>query len=188
MANPAVATPVQQSQTAAVEHEAPGGEAVAFGFIDPGMFIALAMIAVIALIVWKKVPAAIGKALDGKIDAIRNQLAEAETLRKDAEGLKAEYQAKAEEAAGEASAMIERARHEADAMLAKAKVDAEALVERRSRMAEEKIAAEERAAIDKLRATAAYAARNAAAALIADGMDAKTDKTLVDRAIGGLGR
>ena len=181
MANPA-------AHTATVEHGAPGGEAVAFGFIDPGMFIALAMIAVIVLIVWKKVPSAIGKALDSKIDAIRKQLAEAEALRKDAEGLKAEYQAKADEAAAEAKATLERARSEADAMLAKAKVDAEALVERRTRMAEHKIAAEERSAIDQLRATAAEAARKAAGQLIADGMDPKTDKALVDQAIGGIGR
>jgi hypothetical protein len=42
----------------------------------------------------EKVPGAIGKALDAKIALIRDQLAEAETLRKEAEALKAEYEAK----------------------------------------------------------------------------------------------
>ena len=75
---------------AAAEHAAPA----AFGLITAPMFIALAMIVVILFMIAKKVPAAIGKALDSKIDVIRNQLAEAESLRKDAEALKAEYEAK----------------------------------------------------------------------------------------------
>ena len=67
------------------------------------------------------------------------------------------------------------------AIVAKAEEDAEALVERRKAMAEAKIAAEERAAIDELRATAAKAATAAAARLIAERNDAKTDQALVDR-------
>jgi F-type H+-transporting ATPase subunit b len=63
--------------------------------LNPGGWVALAMIVVIAILVWKKVPAAIGKALDSKIALIRDQLAEAESLRKEAEALKAEYEARA---------------------------------------------------------------------------------------------
>lgn len=174
---------------ATVEHD--GGaareEPSAFGLTAP-MFIALAMIIVIAIIVWKKVPAAIGKALDGKIAVIRNQLAEAESLRKEAEALKAEYEKRSAEAENEAAAMLDRARHDADAMLAKARADAEALVERRGRMAEDKIAAEERVAVEQLRASAAEAARQAAAQLIASRLDGKADEALVDQAISGLGR
>ena len=92
-----------------------------------------------------KVPAAIARALDSKIAHIRAQLAEAEDLRKEAEALKAEYQAKAKAAESEAKAMIERAHVEAGNIVAKAKTDAEALIERRGRMAEDKIAAEEQA-------------------------------------------
>ena len=44
----------------------------------PGGWVALAMLVVFAIMIWKKVPAAIGKALDKKIAAIREQLAEAE--------------------------------------------------------------------------------------------------------------
>ena len=160
-------------------------EPTALGF-DPGGWVALAMVAVILLMIWKKVPAAIGKALDGKIAAIRAQLAEAEALRADAEKLKAEYEAKAAAADGEAKAMVERAHGEAKTILAKAKTDAAALVERRGKMAEAKIAAEERAAIDELRATAARAATAAAAKLIGDKGDAAADKAVVDRTIAGL--
>ena len=157
--------------------------AKAFGLIDAPMFIALAMLVVIAIMIWKKVPAAIGKALDAKIALIRDQLAEAEALRKEAEALKAEYQAKAQSADAEAAAMIERAHGEAEEIVAKAKSDAEALIERRTRMAEDKIAAEERAAVKQLRAAAADSAARAAARLIAERDDPATDEKLVNRTI-----
>ena len=172
---------------AGVEH-APAASATAFGFIDAPMVFSISMIIVFAVIIWKKVPAAIGKALDKKIAVIRDQLAEAEALREEAETLKSEYAAKAASAEAEAAAIVERAKHEADGILAQATQDAEALVERRGRMAEEKIAAEERAAVDQLRATAANAARDAAAKLIAEQVDEKADEQLIDQAISGLGR
>ena len=171
-------------QTTAGTHVPPQGEAepTALGF-DPGGWVAIAMLVVFAILIWKKVHVAIGKALDDKIKLIRDQLAEAEALRKEAEALKAEYEAKAASADQDREALLERARHEADEIVAKAKTDAEALVERRTRMAEDKIAAEERAAVEQLRATAADAAARAAARLIAERHDAGSDAKLVDRAI-----
>ena len=169
--------------------EVPAGNEEAeasFHGITPPMFIALAMLVVIAVLIWKKVPGAIGKALDGKIALIRDQLAEAETLRKEAEALKAEYESRAKSADQDREALIERAKHEAAEIVAKAKTDAEALIERRTRMAEDKIAAEERSAIEQLRSAAADAAAKAAAKLIAERHDASTDAKLVDQAIKGI--
>ncbi len=165
----------------AAEHAEP----TAFG-LSPGGWVALAMLTVFAVMIWKKVPAAIGKALDGKIAEIRAQLDEAKQLRAEAEALKAEYQAKSQAADGEAKSMLDRAKAESKAIVAKAKTDAEALVERRTQMAEAKIAAEERAAIDDVRAVAAKAATAAAGRLIAERNDANSDKALVDQAIAGL--
>jgi F-type H+-transporting ATPase subunit b len=173
---------------ATVDHGADPGhhaEPTAFGLTAP-MFIGLAMIVVLAILAWKKVPAAIGRALDSKIALIRDQLAEAEALRKEAEALKAEYQAKAQSADAEAAAMIERAQGEAQEIVAKAKTDAEALIERRGRMAEDKIAAEERLAIKQLRAGAADAAARAAARLIAERDDPAADERLVNQTIAEL--
>jgi F-type H+-transporting ATPase subunit b len=167
------------TSTEVPSHEA---EPTAFGLTAPA-WIALAMIVVIAILIWKKVPGAITGALDTKIALIRDQLAEAEQLRKEAEALKAEYQAKAASADKDRDALLERAKHEADEIVAKAKTDAESLIERRTRMAEAKIAAEERAAIEQLRAAAADAATKAAARLIAERHDAATDAKLVDHAI-----
>ena len=172
---------------ATVEHGDGAGHAepTAFGLTAP-MFIGLAMLVVIAILVWKRVPAAIGKALDAKIALIREQLAEAEALRKEAEALKAEYQAKASSADTEAAEMLERARVEADEIVAKAASDAEALIERRGRMAEDKIAAEQRDAVQKLRAAAADSAARAAARLIAERDDPASDERLVNQTIAEL--
>ena len=178
--------PVEHPEAVAtVEHggAAAHAEPTALGFLTPPIAIALAMVVVIAILIWQRVPGAIAKALDGKIALIREQLAEAESLRKEAEALKAEYAAKAASVDKDREGMIERAHHEADAIVAKAKTDAEALIERRTRMAETKIAAEERAAVDQLRAGAVDAAARAAARLIAARQDAPTDQRLVDQAI-----
>jgi F-type H+-transporting ATPase subunit b len=152
-------------------------------WLNPGGWVALAILIVFAMLIWKKLPGAVGRALDSKIALIRDQLAEAEALRKEAEALKSEYQAKAASADKDREALIERARHEAGDIVAKAKTDAEALIERRTRMAVVKIAAEERSAVEQLRATAAQAASNAAARLIAERHDAGSDAKLVDEAI-----
>src|SRR6478672_10429483 len=173
-----------EPQTTATTEAPPHHEAepTAFGLAPPA-WIALAMIVVIGVMIWKKVPGAIAGALDSKIALIRDQLAEAESLRKEAEALKAEYEAKSKSADHDRAALLERAKHEANEIVAKAKTDAEALIERRTRMAQDKIAAEERAAVEQLRSTVAEAAAKAAARLIAERHDAGTDAKIVDQAI-----
>ena len=157
--------------------------------MTPTQWVALSMIAVlIVMLGWAKVHKAVARALDSKIDQIRKQLAEAESLRTEAEALRAEYEAKAKGLEKERKAMLDRAAREADEIVAKAGTDAAALVERRQRMAEDKIAAEERSAIDQLRSVAARAATRAAAKLIAERHDAKTDARLIDQAIAEVGR
>lgn len=175
--------------------EAPAAHAAAehaveptFLGVGPSWFVAAAMVAVILIILWKRVPAAIGRALDKKIEAIRVQLAEAAKLRAEAEALKAEYEAKAAAADKERETLLERARHEAEGIVAQAKADTTALIDRRTRMAENKIAAAERHAIDEVRARAAAAASAAAARLIREDMSDGADKAMVDRTIADLAR
>ena len=172
---------------AAVAEAPEAVEPTAFS-LNPGGWVALAVIFVLVLLAWKKVPAAVGRALDSKIQLIRDQLEEAQSLRKEAEALKAEYEAKSASVDKDRAALLERARHEAVEIVAKAKTDAEALIERRTRMAEDKIAAEERAAVEQLRAAAADAATRAAAKIIADRHDAAADAKLVDQAIKEIAR
>lgn len=161
---------------------APHADPSALG-LDATMWVALAMLVVIGLAVWKKVPAMVAGMLDKRIGEIRKQLDEATQLRREAEALKAEYEAKAAAAASDAEAMLAHAHVEAQAIVAKAEVDATTLIARRQSMAEDKIAAAERAAIAEVRTKAASAAAAAAASLIAAHHDAATDKALVDSAI-----
>ena len=167
--------------------EAPHVDPTALG-LNATAWVAIAMLFVIGIMIWKKVPAAIGRALDKKIAGIREQLDEAGRLRAEAEALRAEYEAKSAGAAAEAQTILDRARHEADAIVQQAKADAGSLIERRTRMAESKIAAAERSAIQEVRARAATAAAAAATQLIAEQHDANADRTMVDQAIAGLGR
>ncbi len=169
--------------------EAAGGEVhaepSALGF-DATMLVALAMIVVIALAIWKKVPAMIAGALDKQISGIKAQLDQATALRAEAEAIKAEYEAKAKQAALDAEAMKASAHEEAKLIVAQAKSDATALIGRRAKAAEEKIAAAERAAIAEVRAKAASAAAAAAAQLIAKHHDANADAGLIDQSIASL--
>jgi F-type H+-transporting ATPase subunit b len=172
------------AQTGVVEmHHEPA----AFGISAPG-FVALSMLVVIGLILWKKVPAMIGRMLDAKIATIRHDLDEAAKLRAEAEAQLAEAKTRNAASAGDAAAIVAHAEAEAKAMLAKAEVDAAELVARRGKMAEDKISAAERLAIAEVRAHAADAAAKAAASIIAERHDAAADKAVVDRTIAGLGR
>jgi F-type H+-transporting ATPase subunit b len=163
------------------EHAVPS----ALGF-DATMLVALAMIVVILLALWKKVPAMIGGALDKQISGIKAQLDQATALRAEAETIKAEYEAKAKQAALDAEGIRASAEEEAKLIVAQAKEDATALIGRRTKAAEEKIAAAERAAIADVRAKAAAISAAAAAQLIATHHDAKADAALVDQSISSL--
>jgi F-type H+-transporting ATPase subunit b len=159
-----------------------------FGLLGAPQWIALAMLLVFAILLWKRVPAMIGRALDQKIASIREQLDEASQLRAEAEALRGEYEAKAAAADSERQTMLERARHEAEGIVEQARADTAALIERRRRMAEDKIAAAERHAIDEVRARVATAAAAAAAKLISEEMGPDADRAMVDRTIQDLGR
>lgn len=159
----------------------------ALGLNSTGWVGIVALVVLLGML-WRKVPAMIGRSLDSRIADIRTQLDEAARLRGEAEALRNEYQARARSAEAEAATMRDHAHHEAQAIVAKAMEDAENLMDRRARMAEDRIAASERAAIGEVRARAAEAAAKAAATLIAEHHDADADRAMTGRAIAGLSR
>lgn len=166
---------------------AEGAEASALGLNATG-WVAVGMLIVFGIMLWAKVPKIIGGMLDKQIAEIKKTLDEAANLRKEAEALKAEYEAKTAGAQAEAEALMENAEKEAATLVKQAEVDTKALVARRKKMAEEKIGAAERSAIAEVRAKAATAATQAAAALIAARHDSAADKALIDKAIGDIGK
>ena len=157
----------------------------AFG-LDSYQWVSIAMLILIGVFVWKKVPGMITGGLDAKIEEIKAQLDEAKNLRAEAEALRDEYASKIAGAEKDAEAMMEGAQREADAILTKAEADSKAMVERRKRMAEDKIAAAEREAVDGVRASAANAAAAASRTIIADTHDSASDKALSDEVISSL--
>lgn len=185
-APPEVFTTEEPATAVEVEHGAGvHTEPELFGFA-PFQIVALAMLVLIAIMVWKKVPGMITGGLDSKIAAIRTQLDEAKALRAEAEALRNEYQAKIAGAQKDAEAMMENAQREADAIVEKAEADSSAMVERRKKMAEDKIAAAERDAVEDVRRRAASAAAAASRKLIAEKHDAAADARLADEVIAGL--
>lgn len=155
-------------------------------FLDDYGWVAAAMAILLGVFVWKKVPGLLMSGLDAKIEAIKDQLEEAKTLRAEAETLRDEYAAKIAGAEKDAEAMMEGAKVEADAILAKAEADSEKMVERRQRMAEDKIAAAEREALDAVRVRAVEAAAIASRSLIAQRHDKAADSKLADEVISQL--
>lgn len=155
--------------------------------LEPYQWVSIAM-AVLLLLAFGlgKVHKMLGRGLDGKIAAIKENLDEAKQLRAEAEALREEYAAKIANAEKDAGAMLENAQREADGIVAKAKEDTTAMIARRERMAQDKIAAAERQAIAELKAQAADASTTAAAQLIAANHDAAADKVLADDVIANI--
>lgn len=154
--------------------------------LAPFQIVALAMLVLVLIMLWKRVPGMITGGLDGKIAAIRQQLDEAKALRAEAEALRAEYAAKIAGAEKDAEAMLANARTEADDILAKAANDGEAMVARRERMATDKIAAAEREALESVRNRVVAAATVASRKLIAEEHGEDADRALADKVIAGL--
>jgi F-type H+-transporting ATPase subunit b len=154
--------------------------------ITPGGWVALAILVLVGVAIWKKAPSLLAKGLDSSIAEIRSQLEEAKSLRAEAEALRKEYADKIANAEKDAAAMLEHARHEAEAIVAKAEKDTAEVIVRREKMAKDKISAAERAAVADLRNQAAAAAAAAAKGLIKAKHSADADKALVDQAIGSI--
>lgn len=161
-------------------------EPLLLGIAAPYQVVSVAMLILILIMVWKKVPGMITGGLDAKIAAIREQLDEAKKLRAEAEALRNEYAAKIANAEKDAGAMLENAQKEADAILVKAEEDSKVMVARRKQMAEDKIAAAERDAVTEVRVAAASAATMAAQELISKKHDASADGKLADQVIAGI--
>ena len=193
--DPHVAASVNAVDHAGAEHtavvEQHGGASHAgptwLGF-DASGWVAVAMLILIGVMLWKKVPQLIGQGLDGYASKIKAELDEAARLRKEAEDLLANYQAQAKQATADAAAILANAATEAQRVVADAKAQAEETVARRTRMAEEKITSAERNAVDALKAQAAELAVSAAEKILLTKTDSAVQQRLTEEAISELDR
>lgn len=156
-------------------------------FEDPTFWVGVGTALFVLVLVYMKVPAALGKVLDERAAAIKAELEEARRLRGEAEALLADYRKKTANAAEEAQAIIDAAKAAADRMAADAKVALQQQIDRRAKMAEQKIAQAEADAIAEVRTAATAAATAAATDLIARRMTDARGDALIDSAIAELG-
>lgn len=136
-----------------------------------------------ALLLWKKVPAMLGKALDGRAAGIAKELDDAKRLREEAQGLLDQYKKKQADAEKEAAAIVTAARAEAESYAKEMRVQIAQAIERRGKVAQEKIAQAEAAALAELRALAADAAVSAAEKLIAERLDESRAHDMIKAAL-----
>jgi F-type H+-transporting ATPase subunit b len=177
-------------ETTAHTEMAHAGEHVEAKFLGLGAegWVYFSVTAFFALVIWKKGHKMILDALDSRIQKVKDQLAEATTLRNEAEAMKADAVRKKADAETTAQNIVAQAKTDAATLIKDAAIQAETMVARRTKMAEDKIAAAERSAMDDVRTTAANIATAAARNLLDSNLDAPAKDRLVDQAISDLDR
>lgn len=154
---------------------------------DPEIWIAVAFVAFLAVAA-KPIFRAVVKSLDARAERIRSDLAEAERLRREAEALLADYQAKQRASAEETAGILARAREEAEVLKKEAAANLVLLLQRRERMALDKIAQAEAEAKAEVKARAVDLAVAAATLILEQQTTGPLSARLIDQAIGELGQ
>ncbi|MBP2235456.1 F-type H+-transporting ATPase subunit b [Sinorhizobium kostiense] len=152
--------------------------------LDATFYALVGLVLFFALIVYLKVPAMVGSALDARAGKISNELAEAKRLREEAQSLVAEYQRKRKDAEAEAAGIVAAAQREAEMLTAEAKQKTEEYVARRAALSEQKIKQAESDAINAVRAAAVDLAISAAEKVLAAKADATAQEALFRKALG----
>jgi F-type H+-transporting ATPase subunit b len=149
-------------------------------------WVGVAFVLFVGLMVWLKVPAMAVKQLDAKADKIRAELAEAERLRKEAEGLLAQIRTRREEVEQQAKDMLANAEVEARQIEADAHARLEDQIRRRGELAQQKIAQAELEAARDVKTTAAELAADVAAAILSERVQTMASDPAVDKAVAEL--
>ena len=149
---------------------------------DESAWVAVGFVIFIAL-VWRKAGSAIGALLDGRANAIRDELAQAKALREEAAAQLETYKAQQAQAAKDAEMMLANAEAAADRIRADAAAKAEDNIKRREAQATAKIEAAEAAVVTELRSKAAAIATMAARDIITEKLDADGAMALVEASI-----
>jgi F-type H+-transporting ATPase subunit b len=149
-------------------------------------WVGVAFVLFVGLMVWLKAPAMAIKQLDAKADKIRAELAEAERLRKEAEGLLAQIRTRREEVEQQAKDMLANAEVEARQIEADAHARLEDQIRRRGELAQQKIAQAELEAARDVKTAAAELAADVAAAILSDRVQTMGSDPAVDKAVAEL--
>jgi F-type H+-transporting ATPase subunit b len=146
-------------------------------------WVAAAFIIFVLAMIYFKVPKLVTGALDGRAEAIKTELDEAQRLREEAQHTLAEYQRKQRDALAEAEAIIAEAREEARRIDANVQERTEATLKRREQQALDMIAAAEARAVADVRSLTADIAIDATRRILAQSVEGSTGDKLIDDAI-----
>lgn len=155
-------------------------------YADPTFWVGAGFVIFLAILFYLKVHKSAATALDARGAKIKSDLDDAAKLRRDAETLLADAQARFAGADAEAGRIVDQATRNAREIAEQGGRDLEALIARRSKAAAERIAATERAADAMLRARTVDMATERARTLLATQADAAVQARLVDGAIAAL--
>ncbi|MBV9756119.1 MAG: F0F1 ATP synthase subunit B [Alphaproteobacteria bacterium] len=151
-----------------------------------GVFWVAAAFVIFFVLFGRMIWRALAAMLDARAAAIRLELEEAARLRREAQEMLRDAQARREEALAAAKQLLDSAQTEASRLAAATRDEAEAAAQRRERMAIDRIAAAEKAAVNEVRLAAVEVAAAAAQQVLTEGLGADADPALVDHAIAGL--
>jgi F-type H+-transporting ATPase subunit b len=153
---------------------------------DAEFWVGVALVIFVGLLVWLKVPGMATKALDGRADKIRAELAQAERLRLEAEALLASIRVRREETEHQAAEMLANAELEAKRLESDARVRIEEQVKRRAELAQRRIGQAEAQAAADVKAAAAELAAEMAGAVLLRRAETRTSDPLIDKAVADL--
>ncbi|MGA8170077.1 MAG: ATP F0F1 synthase subunit B [Methylocystis sp.] len=114
-------------------------------------------------------------ALDARIDRVKDELAQAQKLRAEAEALFASFEKKRVDAEAEAAAIVAQAKSEAEMIAAEARKRLDEYVARGDKQIMDKIALAEAQAVAEVRAAAADAATKVAESVLRGGVSGGKD-------------
>lgn len=154
-----------------------------FSLRNTNFIVLLGFLLFVGILLYFKVPAAIGAQLDKRAAGIRADLDEARRLRDEAQEVYASYERRQREVRGQADEIVANARREAEAGAAKAQRDLEVSIQRRLRAAEEQIASAEDEAVRAVRDRAVQTAVAAASEILAQQRTAESGSAAIDRSI-----
>ena len=158
-----------------------------FSLGNSDFIVLIGFLVFVGILLYFKIPGMISGLLDKRADGIKSELAEARTLREEAQALLASFEKKHEEVTAQAARIVEDAKADATNAAATAKDDLKDAIARRLAAAEDQIASAEASAVKQVRDQAATVAVSAAQEVVAGQMTAKDAGKLIDDAIAEVG-
>lgn len=159
------------------------GDIPFFSFYNTNFVVLVAFLLFVGFLVFKGVPGIVLGLIDKRADNIRNELAEAQRLREEAEEIFAEYERKLRGVKDEAEQIVVDAKRQAEKSAEDAEARLAANIERRVEAGKAQIASAEAAVMGDIRARAAGLAVEATRQLLAKKLAGKEGDALIGDAI-----